>query len=50
MSFEMCHLLLFIYVGVDLKKCISENALRYETVVVLKSFGICQFVFNLDGF
>ena len=33
MSLEMCHLL-FIYVGVDFKK-ILENALRYETGVVL---------------
>ena len=33
MSLEMCPLL-FIYVGVDLKK-ILENALKYETVVVL---------------
>ena len=37
MSLEMCHLL-FIHVGVDLKKLL-ENALRFETPVVLNRNG-----------
>ena len=34
MSLEMCNLL-FIHVGVDLRKKLLENALRHETAVVL---------------
>ena len=50
MSLEMCHLL-FIHVGVDLKKLL-ENALRFETPVVLnichQDTGTVQREFHLN--
>ena len=48
MALEMCHLL-FIYVDVDLKKLL-ENALRFETAVVLNSVTGISFQYRLTSF